>query len=70
MEPGKSVGLADFPSTSGEACFEENDPIENNSPGDEEDSNFSIGNFVKFIYEGEFFPGKIVSVEEDGCVIA
>ena len=69
VEPGKSVGLADFPSTSGEACFEENDPIENNSPGDEEDSNFSIGNFVKFIYEGEFFPGQIVSVEEDGCVI-
>ena len=59
VEPGKSVGLADLQSTSVDAYFEENDPIKNNSPGDEDDSNYSIRNFVKFIYEGELFQGKL-----------
>ena len=71
-EPGKSVELADFPSTSSDRNLEEES--EGNNKEDHEvneldDSRYFVGIFVKFVYESECFPGRIISTNESGCVI-
>ena len=72
VEPGKSVGLADFPSTSTDKNLEEESEANSKEDYDDNqlgDSRYFVGNFVKVGYEGECFPGQIISTNESGCVI-
>ena len=71
VEPGKSIGLTDFPSTSTDKNLEEESEANNKEDHENEldDSRYFVGNFVKFVYKGECFPGQIISTNESGCVI-
>ena len=69
VEREKSVGSADLPSTSADNSLEDSDDQdkENQSAKKEDDDfSYSVGNFVKFVYEGEYFPGKIISINDNG----
>ena len=74
VEPGKSVGAADLLSTSCQgmaltstSCTESG---EVNDFGQEDIVTlYATGDYVTFTYEGEVFPGQIVDVQHEGCVI-
>ena len=64
MEPGKSVGISDFPSTSVASS-----PPDEDNPEDE--TGFAVDGYVIFSYEEELFPGQITAIneEEEMCEI-
>lgn len=50
----------------------EEEPLRNYFEGNKENrhaNNFEDGDYVIFIYEGEYFVGQIVSVSEEGALI-
>ena len=72
VEPGKTVGSADLPSTSADKSFEDSDDQDKKDQGaekEDDDFSYSVGNFVKFVYEGEYFSGKIIFINDNGCMI-
>ena len=72
IEPGKSVGSADLPSTSADKNLEDSDDQNKEDQGaekEDDDFSYSVGNFVKFVYEGEYFSGNIISINDNGCMI-
>ena len=58
LEPGKSVGISDFPSTSVASS-----PPDEDNPEDE--TGFAVDDYVIFSYEGELFPGQITAINEE-----
>ena len=72
VEPAKSVESADLPATSADKSLADNDDQDKENQGAEkenDDFSYSVGNFVKFVYEGEYFPGKIIFINDDDCMI-
>ena len=65
VEPGKSVGISDFPSTS----VASSPHADEDNPEDE--IGFAVDDYVIFSYEGELFPGQITAIneEEEMCEI-
>ena len=58
VEPGKSVGSADLPSTSAQKNLEDSDDQEKEDQGaekEDDDFSYSMENFMKFVCEGEYF---------------
>ena len=61
VEPGKSVVLADFPSTSTEKNLEEKSKANNKEDLDDNelnDSRYFVGNFVKFVMKVNVFQAR------------
>ena len=58
VEPGKNVGISDFPSTSVASS-----PPDEDNPEDE--TGFAVDDYFTFSYEEERFPGQITAIDEE-----
>ena len=63
------MSMDDVPLTSAVAEKNKSTDVEAAVRQSKASSVYSAKDFVTFIYEGEVFPGQIVTVEEEGCVI-